>query len=250
MKKRNLFRNNLVARRKELGLTQEQLAVRMNVSPQAVSKWENTSYPDPELLPQLARALNTSIDALFGVKEAGSDVDLPQLIHDAIHSAKPEKRSQLIMELCYVMLCAYDQNSDTAGHLRKSFERETFAGIKTNLEFAMARLNPDLRYFFFLEKPDDGVNSYFTNPRNMARLLRTLGDEDAIRIISYLGSGVRNKMHSVSVIARRLPSPLTRCSPSLTGLTGSDWSGGSVWMLMRVRLSCTATRTVRQSPSF
>lgn len=32
MKNKNLFRKNLVARRKALGLTQEQLAVRMNVS--------------------------------------------------------------------------------------------------------------------------------------------------------------------------------------------------------------------------
>ncbi|HOC33337.1 MAG TPA: helix-turn-helix transcriptional regulator, partial [Ruminococcus flavefaciens] len=38
MDKKNLFRKNLVKRRKELGLTQEQLAVRLNVSPQAVSK--------------------------------------------------------------------------------------------------------------------------------------------------------------------------------------------------------------------
>lgn len=210
IKNKNLFRKNLVARRKALGLTQEQLAVRMNVSPQSVSKWENTGYPDPELLPQLARALNTSIDVLFGMKNPESNVDLPQLIHDAIHSAKPENRSQLIMELCYAMICAYDPNGDTAGHLRQCFERETFAAVKTNLEFAMARLNPDLRYFFFLEKPENGVNSYFTNPQNMARLLRTLGDEDAIRIISYLGSGLRNKMHAASVIAKRLSIPVDK----------------------------------------
>lgn len=101
MRNKNLFCKNLVARRKALGLTQEQLAVQMNVSPQSVSKWENTGYPDPEFLPQLARALNTSIDVLFGMKNPESNVDLPQLIHDAIHSAKPENRSQLIMELCY-----------------------------------------------------------------------------------------------------------------------------------------------------
>ena len=41
----------------------------------------------------------------------------------------------------------------------------------------------------------------------MARLLKTLADEDSIRIISYLGSGRRNKMHSVSVISHRLDLP-------------------------------------------
>ncbi len=38
MEKKNIFRTNLVKRRKELGLTQEMLAQHMNVSPQAVSK--------------------------------------------------------------------------------------------------------------------------------------------------------------------------------------------------------------------
>lgn len=207
MNEKNLFRKNLVAARKKLGLTQEMLAQRMNVSPQAVSKWENSSYPDPELLPLLADALNTSLDALFGVKNQNDEIDLSMLVHNAIRKASPEKRSQLIMELCYIIICAYDPNGDAAGRLRSTFERETFAAVKTDREAAMARLNPDLRYFFFMEKPEGGVNQYFTDPRNMARLMRTLGDEDAIRIISYLGSGVRNKMHSVSVIAKRLSIP-------------------------------------------
>lgn len=43
-----VFGRNLAKRRKTLGLTQEQLAMRLNVSPQAVSKWENSSYPDGE----------------------------------------------------------------------------------------------------------------------------------------------------------------------------------------------------------
>mgnify|MGYP002773264532 FL=1 len=233
MKNKNLFRKNLVARRKALGLTQEQLAVRMNVSPQSVSKWENTGYPDPELLPQLARALNTSIDVLFGMKNPESNVDLPQLIHDAIHSAKPENRSQLIMELCYAMICAYDPNGDTAGHLRQCFEREIFAAVKTDLEIAMARLNPDLRYFFFLEKPENGVNSYFTNPQNMARLLRTLMRMPFASSAIWVAVCATRCMQP-PLLPSGFPFLLTRCSPSLTGLTDSDWSGGSVWMPRRV----------------
>lgn len=39
-------------RRRELGLTQNQLAKTLNISFQAVSKWENgTAYPDIEMLP-------------------------------------------------------------------------------------------------------------------------------------------------------------------------------------------------------
>jgi|LSQX01.1.fsa_nt_gb transcriptional regulator with XRE-family HTH domain len=52
--------------RKELGLTQENLAEILGISPQAVSKWENGhALPETALLPGLARALDTSIDSLL-----------------------------------------------------------------------------------------------------------------------------------------------------------------------------------------
>lgn len=54
-------------RRKELGLTQQALAERLNVSFQAISKWENEiSYPDIETLPIIANILEISIDSLLG----------------------------------------------------------------------------------------------------------------------------------------------------------------------------------------
>ena len=52
--------------RKERGFTQEQMAVRLNVTAQAVSKWENgNSLPDTALLPHLANVLEVSIDRLL-----------------------------------------------------------------------------------------------------------------------------------------------------------------------------------------
>ena len=52
--------------RKEQGLTQEELANHMGVSPQAVSKWENAqTCPDISALPKLARLLGVTVDALL-----------------------------------------------------------------------------------------------------------------------------------------------------------------------------------------
>ena len=52
--------------RKEKGLTQEELATHMGVSPQAVSKWENDqTCPDISALPKLARLLGVSVDELL-----------------------------------------------------------------------------------------------------------------------------------------------------------------------------------------
>lgn len=59
----------IAARRKEKGCTQEEIAGRLGISAQAVSKWENdTSCPDISLLPALAELLGTTVDALLSGK--------------------------------------------------------------------------------------------------------------------------------------------------------------------------------------
>ena len=53
--------------------TQERLAKVLNVSPQAVSKWENDiNYPDISLLPDLARFLGVSVDELLSGASASA----------------------------------------------------------------------------------------------------------------------------------------------------------------------------------
>lgn len=55
--------------RHERSMTQEQLAEYLNVSTQAVSKWENgLSYPDITLIPVLANIFETSADVLLGIE--------------------------------------------------------------------------------------------------------------------------------------------------------------------------------------
>ena len=61
------FANVFATRRKELGVTQEQVSNYIGVSRAAVSKWENgLSYPDITILPKLATYFNVSIDTLLG----------------------------------------------------------------------------------------------------------------------------------------------------------------------------------------
>lgn len=57
----------IVYYRKQQGMTQEQLAQKLGITNQAVSKWEqDQSCPDIQLLPQLADLFGITLDALFG----------------------------------------------------------------------------------------------------------------------------------------------------------------------------------------
>ncbi len=59
---------NIKEKRKKCGFTQEEVANRIGVTPQAVSKWENdTGLPDITQLAPLARLFGVSTDALLGV---------------------------------------------------------------------------------------------------------------------------------------------------------------------------------------
>ena len=63
----NFIGNRIAQKRKELGYTQQNLADKLNISFQAVSKWEQgVSLPDISLLPQIAYILNTTIDTIMG----------------------------------------------------------------------------------------------------------------------------------------------------------------------------------------
>lgn len=61
--------NRISKYRKEKGMTQEELANKMGVSSQAVSKWENdASCPDIGLVPQLCSILGITADELLSGK--------------------------------------------------------------------------------------------------------------------------------------------------------------------------------------
>ena len=64
------FGESLAKLRKNKGMSQEELANNLNVSRQAVSKWEsNNSYPETEKIVAICKLFNCSMDELIGIKE-------------------------------------------------------------------------------------------------------------------------------------------------------------------------------------
>lgn len=76
------FAKNIIALRKKAGITQEQLSSALNVSAQAVSKWETDScMPDTLMLPLIAEYFHVSIDYLFYGNEAACDDIFASVTH-------------------------------------------------------------------------------------------------------------------------------------------------------------------------
>ncbi len=81
MKEINIART-IVTKRREKGMTQDELASFMGVSKASVSKWETgQSYPDIVFLPQLATFFNITMDELMGYEPQMSKEDIRKLYH-------------------------------------------------------------------------------------------------------------------------------------------------------------------------
>lgn len=71
-----MLNENIKAIRKSKGLSQQELAVKLNVVRQTVSKWEQgLSVPDSDLLIALSEALGTPVSTLLGENVTESEAD-------------------------------------------------------------------------------------------------------------------------------------------------------------------------------
>lgn len=95
-----MFGENLKAMRKAKGYTQEELAIKINVVRQTVSKWEKgLSVPDADVLSQIAEVLDTKVSVLLGgtiTEETDKDAVAEQLAKISEQLAIKNRRSKAI----------------------------------------------------------------------------------------------------------------------------------------------------------
>ena len=71
-----MLNENIKAIRKSKGLSQEELAIKLNVVRQTISKWEqNLSVPDADMLISIAEVLETPVSTLLGETVAEAEAD-------------------------------------------------------------------------------------------------------------------------------------------------------------------------------
>lgn len=103
-----MFSENLKNYRKAKGYTQEELAERIHVVRQTVSKWEmGLSVPDVELLQRLAEALDVDVAKLLGetvTTEETSDAVAIQLARIADQMAIRNRRWKRVLKIIGVTI--------------------------------------------------------------------------------------------------------------------------------------------------
>ena len=105
-----MFGENLKAMRKAKGYTQEELAIKINVVRQTVSKWEKgLSVPDADVLSQIAEVLDTKVSVLLGgtiMEEADKDAVAEQLAKISEQLAIKNRRSKAIWKTIGMIVLA------------------------------------------------------------------------------------------------------------------------------------------------
>ena len=136
--------------RRERGLTQEQLAAQLGVTAQAVSKWEKgQSIPDSSLLPEIALALGTGIDVLFGYVEQAKQRNPYELRHETDTSYRAFQPSQLAVDIIRlyppvkhtkVLHVSCGRGSDTLFLARNGYDVTAFDYAETAVDMCRSLL--------------------------------------------------------------------------------------------------------------
>lgn len=106
-----MLNENIKAIRKSRGLSQEELAIKLHVVRQTVSKWEQgLSVPDADLLISLSEALETPVSILLGETLAGTTTDDLSALSEKLEVinlrlARGKALRQRILHWFFISLC-------------------------------------------------------------------------------------------------------------------------------------------------
>ena len=107
-----MLNENIKAIRKAKGLSQQELAVKLNIVRQTVSKWEQgLSVPDADLLIALSQALETPVSTLLGETVMESEADRLQAISEKLEVinlqlAQRKTKRRAIIRWLLISICA------------------------------------------------------------------------------------------------------------------------------------------------
>lgn len=176
---------NIRKYRTERGLTQEELAVRLSISAQAISKWERgESQPDAALLTALADVLGVSLDRLFG-RQSPSLEDLLEAIPAYIAALPQGEKLHAVRLLAMAAdvdgvterLAANGQKGYTSGGGYVSLRNSRDEG------FTIGSLRAELPFFAIFCQPEGSWAGALTPNDAYMEWFALLSDPDVVKTL-------------------------------------------------------------------
>ena len=203
--------------RKSKGITQEELARNVGVSPQAVSKWENGGVPDTELLPKIADYFNISTDVLFGREHSGKDVSVAICEHISKHDFHSPLRFSEGFELCWALERALfirndirdfgtiDMKRDRIADYEKRLEEtsQTYSQVYSDYGFTQMGVANRLQYFLMVPEIKDKKVALFDGI-DYRSFFEILAKEDLFRALLLLYGRDSRKYFTENLLVREL----------------------------------------------
>ena len=166
--------------RKDMNITQEEIAKAVGISAQAVSKWENGGVPDTELLPKIADFFNVSIDTLFG-REITDYRAVQKALTRIIAETEPALRFEKVFELCWdIERAMFGETSvdnsikDYAATLGES--EQSYSCILSNEGFTRMGVANLLQYFLIVPEAKNKEMAFFDGI-DYIELFKVLSDQ-------------------------------------------------------------------------
>ena len=152
-----MLKENIKALRKSKGLSQEELAIKLNVVRQTISKWEQgLSVPDAEMLISISEVLETPVSKLLGENISESKADdikaiseKLEIINLQLSQRKNERRKivhWLLISLCIIIIIIFISlillNSPYLNWDYSNPEKAVLGVILHSFEWLLVRIAP------------------------------------------------------------------------------------------------------------
>ena len=195
------FSSTLQSLRKEAKVTQEELAQNLGVSAQAVSKWENGSFPEGDLILRIADYFHVSTDYLYG--RAGKETGIEQQVVSGLNAlwesyrrtgADMDAANKAFIEKIHDIMWAFHvgawvENSEYYPRPDSADEDSRMASVyANNYGYSYMSLSRNREFCLFLKQPEskEGFGTILHRSDDVRALFRFLSDKTSMELLGYL----------------------------------------------------------------
>ncbi len=211
---------NIRKYRLKRNMTQEQLAIQVGITAQAVSKWEcGETIPDGMLFIPIADALGVSLDCLCG-HERVYEADGYAAIIRLVNNTPFDKRMEKVREICWqtekalfgCIMEVDEYKPDEMAHLQDA------SSISDDTGFTCVSNRLELPFFTIFPEPADGYADALHYDEKYRELFEALSDEYVLKAFFFLYAKKNGYIFEKEVLAKECVIPETRIDATMNML--------------------------------